>query len=114
LHALRASAPALQAKKPAAAGGGKKGGDAAPAAAEERFDLTKVIPVNLSKEGPQPEYAPDAAYPPWLWRLLDEVPTVEDVLTAGVDGLTPREKRALAKRLRRRDIKAGNSVRGKA
>jgi hypothetical protein len=51
LHASAAAAQTGAKKKPAAGGGGGGGGGSAAPAAEEKFDLTKVVPVNLKKDG---------------------------------------------------------------
>lgn len=102
-----ASSPLLQ---KAAAGGGKaKGGGAAPAAPVESFDLARQIPVNLLKDGPEPEYGPDSAYPPWLFELLEEPPPVEDLLMRGVEALSVPELKAVARAASKRRIKEANA-----
>ncbi len=57
---------------------------------EEKYDLTKQIPVNLLKEGPEPEYKPDSEYPAWVLKLADEKPIIEDVVMKGLENV-PRD-----------------------
>ena len=107
-RALHAGAPALQqaaaAKKKPAAGGG---GAAAPV---EKYDLKTQIPVNLMKEGDEPVYQADAAYPPWLWALLEEKPLVDDLLMKGIENLTQPELKSVLRASSKRRIKSANAA----
>ena len=92
----------------------KKGAAVAAPVVVEKYDLTKQIPVNVLKEGPEPEYQPDRAYPPWLARLLDEKPLVEDVLMRGVENLTQPEMKLVIRATRKHRIKTSNAASEKA
>lgn len=92
----------------------KKGAAVAAPVVVEKYDLTKQIPVNVLKEGPEPEYQPDSAYPPWLARLLDEKPLVEDVLMRGVENLTQPEMKLVIRATRKHRIKTSNAASEKA
>ena len=87
LHVSACAAQAGAKKKPAGGGGGGGGGGAggaaAPAAGEEKFDLTRVVPVNLRKDGTDPELQAESAYPPWLFALLDDKPILADQVQKG-------------------------------
>ena len=106
LHASRAVAQQAKAK-------GKGAAVAAPVLVE-KYDLATQIPVNLLKEGPEPEYQPDSAYPPWLARLLDEKPLVEDVLMRGVENLTQPQMKLVIRATRKHRIKTRNASTEKA
>jgi hypothetical protein len=106
---LHTSALALQqgaaaAKKKPAAGG------AAAAAPVEKYDLKTQIPVNLMKEGDEPTYKPDAAYPPWLWGLLEEKPLIDDLLMKGVENLSQPELKTVLRASSKRRIKSANAA----
>ena len=106
---LHTSAVALQqgaaaAKKKPAAGG------AAAAAPVEKYDLKTQIPVNLMKEGDEPTYKPDAAYPPWLWGLLEEKPLIDDLLMKGVENLSQPELKTVLRASSKRRIKSANAA----
>jgi hypothetical protein len=109
--ALHTSAPALQQgaakKKPAAAGGGA-------AAPVEKYDLKTQIPVNILKEGDEPTYKPEAAYPPWLWGLLEEKPLIDDLLMKGAENLTQGELKLVLRATSKRRIKTANAQSEKA
>lgn len=108
--ALRASRPLLQGK---AAKGGKGGGPAT-AAPVETFDLKKQVPVNILKDGPEPEYQADTEYPPWLFELLADKPPVEDLMMKGVEKMTPEEMKVVIRTVSKRRIKDRNSTSAKA
>ena len=101
-RALHLSAALLQAKA-------KKGpaGPAAPVIVE-KFDLTTQIPVNLLKEGDEPVYKPDDAYPPWLWTLLEEPPLLDDLAMKGVENLTQAELKRVIRLASKKRIKTRN------
>ena len=95
LSALRATAPLAQ-KGGAAKKGGGGAGAAAAAPAAETFDLAKVVPCQLLKEGADPELQPDAAYPDWVFRLTEDRPLLEDLVMRGLEHVEPKDmKRAL-------------------
>jgi len=90
---LRASPPLLQ----KGGAGAKKGGGAPAAAAApaETFDLAKVVPCQLLKEGADPELQPDEAYPDWVFRLTEDRPLLEDLVMRGLEHVEPKDmKRA--------------------
>ena len=102
----RPTLPLYQAKGAAA----KKGG-AAPAAAaapEEKYDLSKQIPVNLLKEGGEPEYKADSEYPAWVFRLLDEKPLLEDMLMKGLENVPADKAKLVLRGINKRKIKDRN------
>jgi large subunit ribosomal protein L54 len=109
LSALRASAPLLQ-KGGAAAkkGGGGGGGAAAAAPAAETFDLAKVVPCQLLKEGADPELQPDAAYPEWVFRLTEDRPLLEDLVMRGLEHVEPKDMKRVFRVANKRRIKAAN------
>lgn len=110
---LRTTAVLQQAK--GGGGGGKgKGGPAAAAAPVENFDLKKQIPVNILKEGPEPEYQSDDKYPEWLFELLKEKPPVEDLMMKGIEKLTPDEMKTIIRTVSKRRIKDRNMTTAKA
>lgn len=107
---LHTSGVAAQAK-----GGKKAGGGAGAAAApvEEKYDLKRQIPVNLSKEGPEPEYRPDAEYPPWLFALLEDQPTLDDHVMRGVEKVPADRMKRVIRLASKKAIKEGNDTRRK-
>jgi hypothetical protein len=105
---FRASAAASQAKAKA-----KPGAAAAGPAVVEKYDLATQIPVNLLKEGDEPTYQPDAAYPPWLWTLLDEPPLLEDLAMKGVERLTQPELKRVIRLASKKKIKTRNDATSK-
>lgn len=96
-------------------GGGKKGGGGGPAAAavEEVFDLTKVIPVNIMKDGQDPEYKPDNEYPPWLFKLLEEKPVAEEIMMKGLENMNRSDMRQVLRSVSKKRIKAKNATSAK-
>jgi hypothetical protein len=107
LRSLHASSAVLQAKskaKPAATAG---------PAIVEKYDLSTQIPVNLLKEGAEPTYQPDDAYPPWLWTLLDDPPLLEDLAMKGVEKLTQSELKRIIRLASKRRIKEKNDATAK-
>jgi hypothetical protein len=106
LGALSPSTPLLQAK----GGAAKKGGPSGPApAVEEKYDLTKQIPVNLLKEGPEPEYKADSEYPPWVFKLLEEKPSPEEIVMRGLENVPDEHAKMVFKTANRKRIKARNA-----
>lgn len=103
-HATPSAAQAKAKAKPAAAAG---------PAVVEKYDLSTQIPVNLLKEGAEPTYAPDDAYPPWLWTLLDEPPLLEDLAMKGVEKLTQSELKRVIRLASKRRIKEKNDASAK-
>lgn len=93
-----------------AAGKKKAPAAAASAAPVEKFDLTKQIPVNLLKEGEEPVYKPDSEYPPWLWKIIEEPPLVDDLLMRGVENLSLEELKRVTRVSSKKRIKASNAV----
>ena len=83
------------------------GGGAAPVV-KEKFELSTQIPVYLEKDAEQPVYKDDKDYPEWLWTLLEPTKTLTEQILAGTDSLTPRERRALVKKARRKMIRENN------
>lgn len=106
LGALAPTAPLLQAKGGAAKKGGS--GPAAPAA-EEKYDLTKQIPVNLLKEGGEPEYKADAEYPPWVFKLLEEKPSPEEIVMRGLENVPDEHAKMVFKTANKKRIKTRNA-----
>jgi len=91
-----------QPKKPAGGGG------AAAPAVEEKYDLTKQIPVNLLKEGKEPEYRPDNEYPAWLFEITKEKPLLEDLIMKGIENVPADKARAVLKEINKKRIKEHN------
>eukprot|EP01138_Halocafeteria_seosinensis_P004195 gb/GECG01004290.1/.p1 GENE.gb/GECG01004290.1/~~gb/GECG01004290.1/.p1 ORF type:complete len:150 (+),score=16.75 gb/GECG01004290.1/:1-450(+) len=104
-YRLYSATPVVAQKK------GKKGGSSQQGSEipEEKFDLSRQIPVNLYKDGEEPEYKADSEYPAWLWNINKDKRTVEEVVREGVEHLTPREQRNVFKRLRRDQVKKRNT-----
>ncbi len=100
--------PSLILLQKGGAGGKGKGGPAAPAAVAEVFDLSKVVPVNLLKEGPEPEIKPDSEYPPWVFTLTDERPILEDLVMKGLENVKPADMKRVFRLANKRRIKANN------
>jgi hypothetical protein len=109
---VRATAPLAQAKGGAKKGGSGAGGAAA-AAAEEKYDITKVVPVNILKEGSEPEYKADSEYPPWIFKLLEERPVLDDLLLPGIEKMSPESMKRALRMVSKRRIKAANMARAK-
>jgi hypothetical protein len=104
---LRASSPSFQGKAKPGKGG------AGPAAVVENFDLKKQIPVNILKEGPEPEYKADSEYPPWLFDLLLEKVPAEETMMKGVENMTPAEMKSVIRTVSKRRIKEANMTSAK-
>jgi large subunit ribosomal protein L54 len=68
--------------------------------------VTDKAPVNIYKSGKDPELKPDGEYPAWLWRLLDPLPTLDELKAK--PELTFQEMRRLVRLERRRLIKQHN------
>lgn len=81
-----------------AKGGGGGGGSA------EKFDLTKDIPVNLKQGGEEPQYLDDSEYPAWLFELLEEDPTIEELKSRGPENLSYKELKRVIRAERRNKI----------
>ena len=112
---LHGSATAWQtgAKKKPGAGGGGGGGAAAPVA-EEKVDLTKVVPVNLKKDGVDPPLQAESEYPPWLFALLEDKPILADHLQKGLAHVPDSELKSVIRQINRKRIKDGNDLRRKS
>jgi hypothetical protein len=99
-------------KAPAKKGGGG-GAAATPAFVEEKVDLKVKIPVNIAKDGADPEYKPDSEYPPWLFALLEEKPLLEDYVMRGLEHVKGREMKTVARLANKKRILDGNNARRK-
>lgn len=64
-------------------------------------------------EGPEPEYQSDSAYPPWLFKLLEEKPILEDYIMMGLDKVPQEEMKRVYRMANKRRVKAGNDERRK-
>ncbi len=97
LHASAAAAQTGAKKKPAAGGGGGGGGGSAAPVAEEKFDLTKVVPVNLKKDGsflrisslPSALFPPPAPFLPFNRIILTAPAGTDPPLSAPDSGAYP-------------------------
>jgi Mitochondrial ribosomal protein L37 len=78
------------------------------AASAETFDLSRQIPVNLLKEGPEPEYKPDADYPPWLFQLLEPKVPRSELLQRDARELSNPERKSIFRQSRRAAIRQRN------
>ncbi len=103
MRALHVTASLSQAKAK-----GKGPATAAAPAVVEKYDLTTQIPVNLLKEGDEPVYKPDDAYPPWLWTLLNEPPLLDDLAMRGVEKLSQPELKRVIRLTSKKRIKQRN------
>ena len=64
-------------------------------------------------DGADPEYQADDKYPPWLFKLLDERPMLEDFIMKGLEKV-PREEMKMVFRLaNKRRIKEANDAKRK-
>ncbi|GLD98074.1 hypothetical protein PINS_up006771 [Pythium insidiosum] len=90
----------------------KKGGGAA-AVVEEVVDLTRFVPVNIYKEGSHPELKDKSEYPEWLFKLLDEKPTVGELERAGFDNLSLEDQRRYLTLTNRKIVKQNNAAKSK-
>ena len=103
VRALHVTASLSQAKAK-----GKGPATAAAPAVVEKYNLTTQIPVNLLKEGDEPVYKPDDAYPPWLWTLLNEPPLLDDLAMRGVEKLSQPELKRVIRLASKKRIKQRN------
>lgn len=94
-----------------AAPGKGKGGAAA--VVEEEVDLTRVVPVNIYKEGAHPELKDPKEYPEWLFSLLDVKPPLGELERAGFDNLPLEEQRRYLTLANRRFVKQNNDAKAK-
>lgn len=64
-------------------------------------------------EGNEPEYKADSEYPPWVFKLMEDKPLLEDIIMKGVEKV-PEEKMQMVFRMAsKRQIKADNASRRK-
>ena len=85
---------------------------AAPAA--ETFDLSKVVPCQLLKEGADPELQPDAAYPDWVFRLTEDRPLLEDLVMRGLEHVPEKDMKRVFRLANKQRIKLANMTSAKA
>ncbi len=77
-------------------------------ASTETFDLSRQIPVNLFKEGPEPEYKPDAEYPAWLFQLLEPKVARSELLQRDASELSNADRKSIFRQKRRAGIRQRN------
>lgn len=90
-----------------------KGKGAAAAVVEEDVDLSKVVPINILKEGAHPELQDPKEYPAWLFSLLDTKPPLGELERTGFDNLPLEEQRRYLTLANRRFVKQNNAAKAK-
>ncbi len=73
----------------------------------------RLLPPAAAADGPEPEYKADSEYPPWLFKVLDEKPLLEDYIMKGLENVPPAEMKMVQRMISKRGIKAGNNERRK-
>lgn len=64
-------------------------------------------------DGPEPEYQPDSAYPPWVFKLLEEKPLLEDIVMKGMEKVPREQMKSVFRMANKRQIKEANTKRRK-
>lgn len=90
-----------------------KGKGGAAAVVEEDVDLTRVVPVNIFKDGAHPELKDPKEYPEWLFSLLDTHPPLGELERTGFDNLSLEGQRRYLTLGNRRFIKQSNAGKAK-
>eukprot|EP00270_Netrium_digitus_P000349 TRINITY_DN1033_c0_g1_i1.p1 TRINITY_DN1033_c0_g1~~TRINITY_DN1033_c0_g1_i1.p1 ORF type:complete len:135 (+),score=33.48 TRINITY_DN1033_c0_g1_i1:27-407(+) len=106
-------------KAPSPKGAKKKAAAAAssaPAAASVAIDVRRkhIVGANTKKEGTDPEVLDDAAYPEWLWGLLDKRPTLSELKRKKITDMSMPELERLVKLDNRDKIKSNNLDKAKS
>lgn len=96
-------------QKKAKKGKGGAGAAAAPTGAGAAAAAADgVVPINIMKEGADPELKDESEYPEWLWEVLEEKPSLMDLALKGADKLTPEEAKLLISMVSTAAIKESN------
>lgn len=60
-------------------------------------------------EGGEPEYKEDSAYPPWVFKLLEEKPLLEDMVMKGIENVPTEQMQTVFRMANKRRIKERNT-----
>jgi hypothetical protein len=66
-------------------------------------------PFPPSADGGEPEYKADDQYPPWLFKLIDEKPILEDYVMQGLENVPTGEMKRVFRIANKRRIKEYNT-----
>jgi hypothetical protein len=74
-----------------------------------------TIPVNIMKDGSDPPVLPDEEYPDWVFRLQDDLPSLQDlqdkIAKDGFEALSESEVKRALKLAHRKEMAEGKANR---
>ncbi len=59
-------------------------------------------------DGAEPEYKAESEYPPWLFKLLEEKPLLEDYIMKGLENVPEQDMKMVFRMANKRRVKANN------